>query len=176
MSTVRYRLFSEGDEEGSNVGKKVAIGAANVGAGLGIGYIGLKHEKKYLNKKLGAQEEAISRSMEASDRFAKKNLEGTKNKLKNLVNPRRRAVMEAREEDIWRRGAEKALKEANDTRTKLRRVNNLLDAPKKVADAIKDGAKKVGKEVTRQATDLKNKRRSADFLRKGKAYRRIVKK
>ena len=173
MRVIRHKLFSEKKEEDST-GKKVAKGVANVGAGLGIGYVALKHEKKHLEKKIRNQEEIINRSIEASDKYAKKNLEGAKNKIKNFINPRRKAVIEAREDDLWLRGAGKAMKEVSDAKTKLKRVDAILDAPKKAAEAIKGGAKKVGEEVAHHATKFKSKQRSAAFMKKGKPFRRII--
>lgn len=176
MSTVHYKLFSDVSEE-SGAGKKVAVtGIAGVGAGISIGRIALKHKKKELERKISTSENTISRSIKASDKFAKENLEGTKNKLKNLINPRRKAVLEAREDDIFHRGAEKAMKEAGDARAKLNKINNLLETHGKIVNTVKEEAKKVGDVVTKHVTKFKNKKRSADFMRKGKAYRRIVKK
>lgn len=175
MSIFRHKLFSKDKEEGST-GKKIATGAANVGLGLGLGYVALKQEKKYLEKKLKSQEEAANRGIEASDKFAKKSFEGVKNKVKNYINPRRKAVLEAREEDLWQRGAGKALSEACKTREKLNRVNNLLDVPKRVVETIKGGSGKVKGEVSKHVTKFKNKQRSAAFMKSGKAFRHIVKK
>lgn len=140
------KVFSKVEKEekkGGKIAAGIALGTAATGAAA---YGGLKAAQNKLGKKAAAAKEVELETAKAAQEFAKNNIEGVKNKIKNILPGRKREVMD-RYSKLNAKHAEAvdALTAASKKSDKINEVVRKVEKPgKSVVEAAKRGVEKLG--------------------------------
>lgn len=138
------KVFSKVEKEekkGGKIAAGIALGTAATGAAA---YGGLKAAQNKLGKRAAAAKEAELEAAKAAQEFAKNNIEGVKNKIKNIIPSRKRDVMD-RYSKLSAKHAEAvdALAAASEKSNKINEVVRKVEKPgKSVVEAAKKGVEK----------------------------------
>lgn len=173
MKLVR-KAFSKIEKGEEKSGKGGKIAATAIGGAVATGaatYGGLKVAQNKLGKKTKIAEEAYDKAAKATSDFAKENLEGVKNKFKNLLPGRKKEIMEqygklgmeqGKAMDAWLAASKKS--------DKINEVVRKVENPgKSVVEAVKKGVEKLGpvKDGVREGAN-KAATRLGGFAKSGK--------
>lgn len=140
------KVFSKVEKEekkGGKIAAGIALGTAATGAAA---YGGLKAAQNKLGKRAAAAKEAELETAKAAQEFAKNNIEGVKNKVKNILRPSHKRDVMDRYNKLSAKHAEAvdALAAATKKSDKINEVVKKVEKPgKSVVDAAKRGVKRL---------------------------------
>lgn len=165
------KVFSNVEKEekkGGKIAAGVALGTAATGAAA---YGGLKIAQNKLGKRTAAAKEVELETAKAAQEFAKNNIEGVKNKIKNILPGRKKEVMD-RYSNLSAKHVEAAdaLAAASKKSDKINEIVRKVEKPgKSVMEAAKRGVEKLDpvKESVREGAS-KAATRLGGFAKSGK--------
>jgi hypothetical protein len=140
------KVFSKVEKEekkGGKIAAGIALGTAATGAAA---YGGLKAAQNKLGKRAAAAKEAELEAAKAAQEFAKNNIDGIKNNIKNILRPsHKRDVMDRyRKLSAKHTEAFDALAAASKKSEKINEVVRKVEKPgKSVVEAAKRGIKRL---------------------------------
>lgn len=165
------KVFSNVEKEekkGGKIAAGIALGTAATGAAA---YGGLKAAQNKLGKRVAAAKEVELETAKATQEFAKNNIDGVKNKIKNILPGRKREVIDSYSKlNAKHAEAVDALAAASKKSDKINEVVRKVEKPgKSVVEAAKRGVKKLDpvKESVRKGAS-KAATRLDDFAKSGK--------
>ena len=140
------KVFSKVEKEekkGGKIAAGIALGTAATGAAA---YGGLKAAQNKLGKRAAAAKEAELKTAKAAQEFAENNIEGVKNKIKNILRPGHKRDVMDRYNKLSAKHAEaaEALAAASKKSDKINEVVRKVEEPgKSVVKAAKRGVEKL---------------------------------